>query len=79
MTTIHPTHIMEPSIVPWHKDMTNAMLRDDRAMADSQLYGVDMRNAAAMNIELMKSTAANAAREFFNTPCISQTKKSPYL
>ncbi|MFC7677798.1 hypothetical protein [Paenibacillus sp. GCM10028914] len=94
--------------------MIYAMLRDDRAMADSQLYGVDVRDAAAMNIALMKSTTANgkryfssafkstystllnlikeqftneqlktflgdAGREFFNTPCISQTKNSPYL
>lgn len=37
-TMIHPTHIMGPSFVPWHNDMIYAMLRDDRAMADSQLY-----------------------------------------
>lgn len=55
MTMIHPTHIMGPSFVPWHNDIIYAMLRDDRAMADSQLYWVDVRDAAAMNIALMKS------------------------
>ncbi|KOY15299.1 NAD-dependent epimerase/dehydratase family protein [Paenibacillus xylanivorans] len=64
MTTIHPTHVMGPSFVPWHNDMIYAMLRGDRAMADSQLYGVDVRDAAAMNITLMKSTAANGKRHF---------------
>ncbi|MFF2482491.1 NAD-dependent epimerase/dehydratase family protein [Paenibacillus sp. NPDC058071] len=64
MTTIHPTHVMGPSFVPWHNDMIYAMLRGDRAMADSQLYGVDVRDAAAMNIALMKSDAANGNRHF---------------
>ncbi|MFE4713947.1 MULTISPECIES: NAD-dependent epimerase/dehydratase family protein [unclassified Paenibacillus] len=64
MTTIHPTHVMGPSFVPWHNDMIYAMLRGDRAMADSQLYGVDVRDAAAMNIALMKSTEANGTRHF---------------
>ncbi|MGO4950765.1 MULTISPECIES: hypothetical protein [Paenibacillus] len=41
----------------WHNDMIYAMLRGDRAIADSQLYGVDVRDAATMNIALMKSTA----------------------
>jgi len=62
MTTIHPTHVMGPSFVPWHNDMIYAMLHGDRAMADSQLYGVDVRDAAAMNIALMKSTDANGKR-----------------
>lgn len=62
MTMIHPTHIMGPSFVIWHNDMIYAMLCDDRAMADSQLYGVDVRDVAAMNIALMKSTPANGKR-----------------
>ncbi|MEK8132597.1 NAD-dependent epimerase/dehydratase family protein [Paenibacillus filicis] len=64
LTTIHPTHVMGPSFAPWHHDMIYAMLHGDRAMADSQLYGVDVRDAAAMNIELMKSTEANGKRHF---------------
>jgi len=64
MTTIHPTHVMGPSFLPWHNDMIYAMLRGDRAMADSQLYGVDVRDAAAMNIALMKSTESNGKRHF---------------
>ncbi|HDR6289162.1 TPA: NAD-dependent epimerase/dehydratase family protein [Bacillus cereus] len=64
MTTIHPTHVMGPSFVPWHNDMIYAMLRGDRTMADSQLYGVDVRDAAAMNIALMESTVANGKRHF---------------
>jgi len=64
MTTIHPTHVIGPSFVPWHNDMIYAMLRGDRAMADSQLYGVDVRDAAALNIALMKSTTANGTRHF---------------
>ncbi|WP_440108700.1 hypothetical protein [Paenibacillus sp. QZ-Y1] len=50
--------------MPWHNAMIYAMLRDDRAMVDSQLYGVDVRDAAATNIALMKSTAANGKRHF---------------
>ncbi|WP_158442486.1 hypothetical protein [Paenibacillus sp. JCM 10914] len=64
MTTIHPTHVMGPSFAPWHHDMIYAMLHGDRAMADSQLYGVDVRDAAAMNIALMKSTETNGQRHF---------------
>ncbi|NUU64040.1 NAD-dependent epimerase/dehydratase family protein [Paenibacillus agri] len=64
LTTIHPTHVMGPSFVPWHNDMIYAMLHGDRAMADSQLYGVDVRDAAAMNIALMKSAAADGKRHF---------------
>ncbi|WP_211748158.1 hypothetical protein [Paenibacillus sp. Marseille-Q4541] len=29
--------------------------------------------------EQIKTLLGDAAREFFNTPCISQTKNSPYL
>ncbi|MFF2090035.1 NAD-dependent epimerase/dehydratase family protein [Paenibacillus sp. NPDC058174] len=64
MTTIHPTHVMGPSFVPWHHDMIYSMLHGDRAMADSQLYGVDVRDAAAMNIALMKSAEADGRRHF---------------
>ncbi|WP_186438400.1 NAD-dependent epimerase/dehydratase family protein [Cohnella terricola] len=64
MTTIHPTHVMGPSFAPWHHDMIYAMLHGDGAMADSQLYGVDVRDAAAMNIALMKSPEANGRRHF---------------
>ncbi|GGG67467.1 NAD-dependent epimerase/dehydratase family protein [Paenibacillus radicis (ex Gao et al. 2016)] len=64
MTTIHPTHVMGPSFAPWHHDMIYAMLHGDRAMADSQLYGIDVRDAAAMNIELMQSPESDGKRHF---------------
>ncbi len=64
MTTIHPTHVVGPSFAPWHHDMIYAMLHGDRAMADAQLYGVDVRDAAAMNIALMKSAEADGKRHF---------------
>lgn len=62
LTVLHPTSIIGPSVTPWQHDMIYAYLANDGFIAESQMYSVDVRDLANMEITLMNDPNTSGKR-----------------